>query len=109
MDNVVSRRETFFWRCEMTVRYNESKIAWVNPYTDQQNETGEYQLRPLQVQRLASPFGQRIEVTKGVVWVTIEGDPQDYVLQAGDSLVIRRRGATLAQALTDAAYRFSKN
>lgn len=93
----------------MTVRYNESKITWVNPSTSRQSDVGEISLRPQQVQRLALPFGQRIEVTKGVVWVTIEGDPQDYVLQVGDSLVINRRGVTLAQALTDAAYRFSKN
>jgi hypothetical protein len=93
----------------MAVRYNESKITWVNPYSDQQSDAGEYRLHPQQVLRLASPFGQRIEVTKGVLWVTIEGDPEDYVLQAGDSLVINRRGVAVAQALTDAAYRFSKN
>ena len=35
----------------------------------------------------------------GVLWVTIDDDPTDYVLQAGDSLVIESKQAVLVTAM----------
>lgn len=66
-------------------------------------------LNAQEVQRLTSSQGKQLEVAKGVLWVTQEGDPQDYLLKAGERLTLERDGLTLVQALTDADYCFSQN
>jgi hypothetical protein len=47
--------------------------------------------------------GSIIVVSWGTVWVTQPGDPQDYVLGAGETFAISARGLTLVHALRDAA------
>jgi hypothetical protein len=41
--------------------------------------------------------GHRIEVTSGAVWVTQSGDPEDYILSAGEKLTITHPGMVVIQ------------
>ena len=48
------------------------------------------------------PWGRgkvSIQVERGLVLVTREGDPEDHVLGAGDEVVLPRRGRVVAWAL----------
>ena len=44
-----------------------------------------------------------LRVTRGTVWITQEGDPQDVVLRAGDGWVVERNGLTVVEAQGDVA------
>ncbi len=46
--------------------------------------------------------GARIEPVKGTLWITEEGEPQDFVVAAGDVFLVSRPGRTVVQAM-DAA------
>ena len=46
--------------------------------------------------------GQVITCLQGVVWLTHESIPGDYVLRPGQKFVVARRGLLLAQGLRDA-------
>ncbi len=67
-------------------------------------------LDPQAVERLARVQpGDAIVCTGGVLWVTQEGDPEDYLLQKGGVFIASRLGAVVVQALGKAAYRLSTN
>jgi hypothetical protein len=42
-----------------------------------------------------------LRVTRGTVWITQEGDPQDVVLRTGDTWVVERDGLTVLEAQGD--------
>jgi hypothetical protein len=46
-----------------------------------------------------------IQAVRGTLWITLPGDPQDYVLRAGDRLPVEKRGRVLVEALTEAGFR----
>ena len=48
--------------------------------------------------------GTTLRVGRGQLWVTQHGDPTDYVLEAGDTWTIERRGRTIVQAQRDALF-----
>jgi len=50
--------------------------------------------------------GDAITCTNGVLWVTQEGDPEDYLLKKGERFVANRFGLVLVQAFEDAACRW---
>jgi hypothetical protein len=43
--------------------------------------------------------GTEIRCTGGAIWLTLEGDPEDHVLAAGDVHVVERRGRVAVMAL----------
>jgi hypothetical protein len=45
-----------------------------------------------------------LRVTRGTLWITQEGDPQDVVLRAGDSWGVERIGLTVVEAQNDASF-----
>jgi hypothetical protein len=45
-----------------------------------------------------------LRVTRGTLWITQEGDPQDVVLRAGDSWAVERNGLTVVEAQDDAIF-----
>ena len=47
---------------------------------------------------LRAPKGSTIECETGLVWVTQEGEPDDYWLPAGQSLVLPRSGRIVIEA-----------
>lgn len=51
---------------------------------------------------LADQQGQRVACLDGQVWITLQDDVRDVVLEAGDCFVIDRPGLTLVFALGDA-------
>lgn len=61
--------------------------------------TARLQLAPNQPLRLTGAAGTRLRAVTGVLWVTVDRDLQDHVLQAGDSLVIESSQAVLVTAL----------
>ena len=46
--------------------------------------------------------GLHIQARAGTVWVTEEDDARDYIVHAGDDLVVARPGRTVVQALVPA-------
>src|SRR5580765_3192636 len=53
--------------------------------------------------RLDGARGTTLRVTRGRLWITLENDPRDIVLAAGDSYTIDRGGLTLIEAQDAAA------
>lgn len=49
--------------------------------------------------------GEWISVLAGIVWVTLPGDPQDYLLSKGDSLLIDHKGDVVLQGMADSRLR----
>jgi hypothetical protein len=92
----------------MTVRTADPKLNTTRDHKYAQ--LPERRLGAQDIERLAGiDRGDAILVTQGILWVTQEGDPQDYVLSAGERFVANRHGAVVVEALTDAALRFSPN
>lgn len=50
--------------------------------------------------------GRGVAVFEGRVWVTQDHDLRDFVLGAGDSFAIERRGQVVVEALSDASLLF---
>ncbi len=48
-----------------------------------------------EVESFARQRGKRIECSSGYLWVTLEGDTEDYVLRPGEGLRIPNRGRVL--------------
>ena len=54
--------------------------------------------------------GDTIICTNGVLWVTQEGDPEDYLLKKGEKFVANHFGLVLVQAFDDpACWRYINN
>jgi hypothetical protein len=56
-------------------------------------------LRKADVFHLDAARGRRIESVLGHVWITIDGDPRDIVLDPGEGFEVVRDGAVLISAL----------
>jgi hypothetical protein len=92
----------------MTVRTVDTKLSTTR--NQKATQLSERPLRAQMVERLAGiDRGDAIVVTQGILWVTQEGDPQDYVLSSGERFVANRHGSVVVEALTDASMRFSPN
>jgi Protein of unknown function (DUF2917) len=92
----------------MTVRTADTKMNTTR--NEKTTQLPERHLCAQMVQRMAGvDRGDAILVTNGILWVTQEGDPQDYVLSAGERFVANRHGAVVVEALTDAALRTTRN
>jgi hypothetical protein len=107
-DLMENKQVPVYWRCEMTVRTVDPKLSTTR--TQKDARLPERRLCAQMVERLAGiDRGDAIVVTQGTLWVTQEGDPQDYVLLPGERFVAGRNGTVVVEALTDAAMRFSRN
>ena len=60
-------------------------------------------VRKTEVIRLGTARGQRIESVLSRLWVTIDGDPRDIVLDTGEGLSIDRDEDVLVSALRNDA------
>ena len=92
----------------MTVRIEDSKLNTAgDPKT---TRLPEHRLCAQVVEQLRGIHrGDAIYVSQGTLWLTQEGDPQDYVLSKGESFVANRRGMVVIEALTDTNLRLSLN
>jgi hypothetical protein len=92
----------------MTVRTVDTKLSAAR--NRKARQLAERRLNAQQVERLKNVGrGDAIVVTQGILWVTQEGDPQDYVLTPGERFVVNRHGSVVVEALTDTTMRFSRN
>ena len=66
-------------------------------------QRAELNLADDEVARLTDACDSRLEVTQGHVWVTIDGDRNDVVLAAGESLLIDTREVVTVSAIRGAA------
>jgi hypothetical protein len=66
-------------------------------------QRAELNLADDEVARLTDAYDSRLEVTQGFVWVTVEGDRNDVVLSAGESLLIDSRDVVTVSAIRGAA------
>jgi hypothetical protein len=57
-----------------------------------------WELAPNELVRLPQARGTTLRVTRGTLWITLQDDTRDIVLEAGDSYVIDRGGLTLIEA-----------
>ena len=70
----------------------------------------ERRLEPQAVERLPDlQCSEAIVCTGGILWITQEGDPEDYMLRKGSAFVVNRQVVVVVQALTKATYRISKD
>ena len=61
-------------------------------------------LRKGEIRRLHEGRGQRIESLAGSLWVTMDNDRRDIVIDAGDGFSVDRDGDTLISALDNARF-----
>jgi len=54
------------------------------------------------VHRIEGAKGIKIACVRGAIWVTQERDPRDWVLKAGQSVVLERSGLAVIYAFKDA-------
>jgi hypothetical protein len=52
--------------------------------------------------------GETIACLQGRLWVTQEGDLNDYVIYPGESFWVTRPGTVVVQALEDGLFKFSR-
>src|SRR5512138_3692255 len=57
-----------------------------------------WDLAPEELVKLDGARGTTLRVTRGTLWITLEDDTRDVVLQAGDTFTIDRGGLTLVEA-----------
>ncbi len=51
---------------------------------------------------VADAAGVRLACSEGTVWVTLDGDLQDYILEAGDSFITQEHRRALVYAIAPA-------
>jgi hypothetical protein len=61
-------------------------------------------LRKGAIHRLDNGRGKRIESLSGSLWITIDNDRRDILVDPGEGFTIDRDGATLISALGDARF-----
>jgi len=57
---------------------------------------------------LCAPLGQRMECVDGCVWITLDGDPRDIVLEAGQTFTADRNQRALIHALEASLLRVTR-
>ena len=61
-------------------------------------------LRKGEIRRLPNGLGRRIEALSGSLWVTIDNDPRDIVVGAGEGFSLDRSGDALISAMDDSRF-----
>jgi hypothetical protein len=89
---------------DMTVRVSNTRIN--GPWAQERQPQPVRCLSAQEIERLdGMQLGDTIVCTNGVLWVTQEGDLEDYLLRKGEKFAAHRLGLVLIQALTDSACR----
>ena len=61
-------------------------------------------LRKGEALHLQHALGQRIEALDGRVWITMDGDLRDVVIDAGEGFTVDRSSDVLLSAMSDAQF-----
>ena len=59
---------------------------------------------PQSIYPVRSGIGSRIRCVEGMLWVTIDDDPRDICLEAGESYIVDSRKRVLVQAFARARW-----
>lgn len=59
-------------------------------------------LRKGEILHLQRALGQRIEALGGRIWITMDGDLRDVVIDAGEGFTVDRSSDVLVSAISDA-------
>jgi len=65
-------------------------------------ETALVMLAPRQLHNIPDASGVTISCRSGSVWITVDNDPNDYVLEPGETFVTSEHERALVYALTSA-------
>jgi len=68
-----------------------------------QLKKGAIKLGPNQTLKVVDGAGSTVSAIEGSVWITEENQPNDIVLEAGESYRLRNRGVALVNSLGGAA------
>ena len=93
----------------MAIELEEKRnIAMGEQNTPEQLESIELVLEKLSVHHLdGDSRGTEIYCLQGILWVTQQGDGQDYILGSGDRFVVSRSGRVVIEAVSDAILRIT--
>lgn len=73
------------------------------PWTKHKNVS--MNLQPHQVEKLEDVKpGMTVVCDTGIIWLTESNDPQDYALRPGHSVIIRKKGNILVEAVNEAGF-----
>ncbi|MEO8806373.1 MAG: DUF2917 domain-containing protein [Burkholderiaceae bacterium] len=61
-------------------------------------------LRKGEILHLRQALGQRIEALGGRLWITMDGDLRDIVIDAGEGFTVDRSSDVLLSAISDAQF-----
>jgi hypothetical protein len=61
-------------------------------------------LRKGEIRRIPNSLGRRIEALSGSLWVTIDNDVRDIVVEPGEGFSVDRSGDTLISAMADSRF-----
>ncbi|QDL55158.1 DUF2917 domain-containing protein [Rhodoferax aquaticus] len=68
----------------------------------------EMQLNRGRIREVEAPLGVTLECTAGRIWITLDHDPRDVILDPGQAFVVDRDQRTLVMALEKASVRISR-
>lgn len=70
----------------------------------------EHTLSAREIERLSGVSrGDMVICTRGLLWVTQEGDRDDHLLRSGEKFIANRHGVVVVEAMTPGACVFSRN
>lgn len=72
-----------------------------------QSTNGAVNLKNRRMERLDLHRPLKLLVAQGTAYVTVEGDPKDYMMKSGEKLCIKKPGLVLIQGWPAAELRFS--
>jgi len=72
------------------------------------SDSVEISLAPHGLFEVADPAGRRIECSRGTVWLTLDGDTRDVILEAGESFFTTEHRRALVYALGAASLQVSE-
>jgi hypothetical protein len=88
----------------MTITYGPVRARIADVRGQEQTSAVAIRLRRDAVMRLApTRHGMKVHDEAGTLWLTQEGDPDDHVLEAGDTFETKRTGALVVQAISGEA------
>lgn len=93
----------------MATYTNTKPLQQTQPGAAEKTTTRKVQLKNQEVYRLDRWQGNlHIQADSGILWVTIPGDAEDHLLQAGDRLSVSKHGTIVMQALKSSSFALTK-
>jgi hypothetical protein len=77
-----------------------SSSTGTSPAADQGAQADLHALANRQMVKLPNPLGQLIVCTEGTLWVTVDGEAEDHVLEPGDSFFATSNSPVIVAALS---------